>query len=151
MSLPNGTRARWLAAALAHESDDCFLWPAPLKRRQYPCITQNGKQLRINRIVCAHFHGAPSSERLEAAHRCGNKACINYRHLYWATPKQNSDDRLIHGTANRGTRNGRAKLTIQQVLQIRKTVGSPKDIAPLYGVSHQSISNIRNGYSWRWL
>jgi hypothetical protein len=48
-----------------------------------------------------------------------------------------------------GERHGKAKLTVDQVRQIRKAVGTHVVAAKEFGVSPQQISDIRNNKSWK--
>lgn len=77
------------------------------------------------------------------------------RHLRWATPKENAADRLIHGTDNRGTKNNMAKLTDDEVCQIRDILHAKAmkqiEIAAAYSVCKQTITNIKKKLRWAWL
>ena len=42
-------------------------------------------------------------------HLCGNHWCVNPKHLKVGTPKENSDDKYLHGTMPFGERNGMKK------------------------------------------
>lgn len=83
----------------------------------------------------------------------GHEACVNPKHLYWATPSENQNERVKHGTSNRGTRQWQAKLTEQDVRSIRKLFGSKSlsEIAGQFGVSRGAIKDIQRGKNWAWL
>jgi hypothetical protein len=89
----------------------------------------------VNAIV-RHLDGDSSNNRVE--------------NLAWGTYKENEDDKIRHGTWN--TRNGGAKLSIDQVSEIRKRCDageSQKDIALEFGVSRPTITRIANHTIWR--
>jgi hypothetical protein len=45
----------------------------------------NGRDVRANRYVCEHVHGAPSTPTLIAFQKCGNKHCFSPWHVDWVT------------------------------------------------------------------
>jgi len=51
----------------------------------------------VHRLVCMAFHGAQPVNRPHAAHVDGNKLNNTPGNLYWATPSENSLDRVRHG------------------------------------------------------
>jgi DNA-binding transcriptional regulator YiaG len=58
-------------------------------------------------------------------------------------------DTIVHGTRAWGERHGSAKLTLQQVLQIRASQNvSQQELAERFGVYQSCISNIRAGRRW---
>jgi hypothetical protein len=105
--------------------------------------------------MCIEARGRPPTPTHEAAHHCGkgNEGCTNPKHIYWATSAQNQSDRIIHGTTNRGSRQGQAKLTEFDVLQIRQLMTSrtQTQLAQQFQVSPSTISNIKTGKNWSWL
>jgi hypothetical protein len=143
-----GSSEAFLRANLAYDGDECLPWPFRLTRTGYGYAVVGGVQKRASRWMCALAHGEPPTSRHEAAHSCGNPHCVNPKHLRWATPKQNSDDKRTHGTTIHGERNGKTKLTADDVRAIR---AAPPDLNALmarYGVSKGCISKIRSGRRW---
>lgn len=135
---------------LSFDGDECLPWPYTKDSKGYGRIKRGGKIRLVHRIVCEHEHGPPPTSKHEAAHLCGkgHLACCNRKHLEWKTPTENQADRLAHGTHNRGGRNGRAKLTEAQVLQIRSSTKLQRELAAEYGVSPVAISDIKRRKKW---
>jgi len=107
---------------------------------------------RINRLVCTAFEGLPPSTKHEAAHRDGNHLNNCRDNVYWATPKQNSGDKIRHRTTIRGERCNLAKLTDEQAEEIREAaaIGIPDDmLAESFGVTPRTIERLRRGLSYR--
>jgi hypothetical protein len=103
-------------------------------------------------------HGPKPNPEYEAIHGpCHDRDCINYRHLSWGTPKQNSQDRKRDGTQtlNRGSDNGQAKLTGEDVMEIRKfyyNYGlSQAAIMRRFNLRQQHVNKIINGIGWKHL
>ena len=55
------------------------------------------------------------------------------------------------GKAARGEDNPKAKLTAEQVHEIRAAKGTLKEIAHRYGIHFSQVSNIKRGNQWRHL
>ncbi|WIW52397.1 hypothetical protein LRP31_25595 [Mesorhizobium mediterraneum] len=70
--------------------------------------------------------------------------------MKWKTPKENCADKLIHGTSNGGASNGNAKLTAEQVAQIRELRGTDTAavIGKKFGISGPAVSRIQTGVRW---
>jgi hypothetical protein len=61
-----------------------------------------GRKLQYtHRIAWEAIHG-PIPDRLLIDHLCRNRACCNPDHLRLVTPKQNSTENIIGGTAQKG-------------------------------------------------
>lgn len=145
---PKGSSEAFLRTHMNWASRECLLWPYRTVPTGYGLAVIGGVQKRASRWMCILTHGEPPSARHEAAHNCGNPRCVNPNHLRWATPAQNSADKLFHGTHNRGEKNSRTHLTPEDVQTIRN---APPDLAALmtrYGVSKGCISKIRSGQRW---
>ena len=135
--------------ALTYTGNDCLIWPfAKTKHYGYPVIGWEGKNQRVPRLVCTLVHGS-CPEGHETAHNCGNRVCINPKHLRWATHRENCADKIKHGTSLTGERNGNSILTQKQVELIRASREGPKALSLRYGISQQQICGIQQGYSWR--
>lgn len=112
------------------------------------------KTFLVHRIVCAAFHGAPPTTLHEVAHWDGDRTNNYAGNLRWATSAENSADLIRHGHSTRGSRQKTAKLTEDQVLEIRRLAVSgitQTTIAARFGVSRSRIANIKTRRDWAWL
>lgn len=148
-----GYPLKWLHDHLDYADNNCLIWPFSRNSDGRAQIRTNRKKKLVSRIMCEHRHGPPPTPKHEAAHNCGNGhlGCVNGGHIRWATSKENQSDRLTHGTHNRGGRNGKAKLTEADVIEIRASIIPQKDIAMTFGVDPSTISHIISRKSWEWL
>lgn len=145
----HGASEEWLRAHVGHDSDDCLLWPYGTNDKGYGLATIGGVQKGAHRWMCILAHGDPGPLKKHAAHRCGNPPCVNPRHIRWATHRENMLDKNVHGTMNRGERNGKTTITEADVIAIRN---APAKLAPLvekYGLTRHALSKIRAGKTWR--
>lgn len=109
-------------------------------------------EVLIHRLVLLTFVGEPP---LPGMHGCHNNGCPTdnrLSNLRWDTCKGNLADRRAHGTQPEGERNGRAKLTSEQVEEIRRTWtgarGQMTSFTKTYGVSHRALWAILRGRTW---
>lgn len=152
---PRWEATEWmLSVAVTFSGDDCLTWPFGKNQEGRAVIGRNGKKsFPVARWVCELVHGAPPTQKHHAAHSCGNghEACVNPRHLRWATAKENFRDRVLHGTNICGKLHGMAKLTEDQVREIRRRRDAGEEqsvLAKEFGVVQSAISNIVNRKRW---
>lgn len=87
-------------------------------------------------------------------HKCDNPPCVNPDHLFLGTHQDNIEDKCSKGRAGGGSMpgesNANAKLTEQQVLEIRKSLGaiSHAELARMYGVAKVTIDKISTRNIW---
>lgn len=144
-----GAPMQWLIENAEHNGDDCLIWPFA----RHPDGRAHMRAGKPSRIMCELAHGQPPTDKHEAAHSCGKgyDACVNPQHLRWATPVENTADKVEHGTLLNGSRLPQAKLTENQVREIRALKGKlfQREIAAMFGVQITCINKILNGKSWR--
>lgn len=116
-------------------------------------LWKNGKGQRfyIHRLVLIAFVGhCPTG--LECRHLDGNPTNNRIGNLKWGTPKENQQDRIRHGTDNRGERSGNAKLTWKKVRKIRKLYStgsiSRTELSLRFRVHYASINYIVQNKQW---
>lgn len=111
-----------------------------------------GRGIPVHRLVALAFLGQPPSEDHVVAHCDGSRDNNQPWNLRWATQKENVADTVLHGTHNRGARNGQAKLDDNAVLRIlgMAAQGIPRrELAQAFGVRRQAIDDIINGRRWK--
>lgn len=144
-----------IEVAFRHTGDECLTWPFGRNSWGYGKLKVAGKYVGAHRYVCKLVHGAPPTADHDAAHSCGkgHDGCIAPEHLSWKTRAENKDDELVHGTRNRGERNGQVKLTEADVREILALKGmeTKRETAARFGVVPQTISYIHTGRNWAWL
>lgn len=80
--------------------------------------------------------------------------CVNPAHLFLGTRPDNAADMVAKERQARGSRQGSAKLSESDVIEIRQraAVGErQRSIAARYGVHQSLISQIINRQCWGWL
>lgn len=104
----------------------------------------------VHRLVLEAFVG-PCPAGMEGCHANGNRADNRLSNLRWDTRKGNMADAIVHGMTNRGERSPSSKLTELEVRTIRKSVLNNGELAKIYGVSRESVRDIKLGKRWGWL
>lgn len=106
----------------------------------------------VHRLVLEAFLG-PCPPKKEACHNNGNSTDNKVENLRWDTHKNNCKDNIIHGTMSRGIRNGKAKLTEEQVIEARELFKtgnySGKELGEKYRVTCSTMCRIINRQSWK--
>jgi len=102
-------------------------------------------------------HGDPGAYHvLHTCHR-GDEGCISLRHLYLGDHRRNMADMVEAGRSadNHGERNPRAKLTADQVREIRRRYAAGGithlALAAEFGVAKGTVTCVLNGQNWSWL
>lgn len=134
--------------------DECWLWTAVVNEHGYGVMRPEG--LRSGPTVKAHrisltLAGIDIDGRY-VLHSCDNRRCVNPAHLSPGDHKENVADMMSRQRQARGSRNGHAKLTEQQVAQIREraTQGDRRrQLADEFGVSETTIHRIVTRQGWR--
>lgn len=108
-------------------------------------------QIKVsNRNTLAHrvsllLAGIHVPQDMDVLHTCDNTLCVNPKHLFLGDHLANMEDKAKKGRAP-------AKLNSEQVKDIKKQLSSGRScnsIAIEIGVVPHTISDIKNGITWR--
>lgn len=106
------------------------------------------KYVSVHRLVCEAFNGAPTPESPEVNHKNGDKADNRPENLEWCSRAGNT----LHVHRVLGLHRGEsvpwAKLTDADVRAIRMDARSNVKVAAAYGVSKETIRQIRHRLKW---
>lgn len=108
-----------------------------------------GHKKQIHRLMGTLFLDNPDNLPI-VNHKNGDKSDNRLSNLEWVTTSENTKHAFDHGLANPpdGEKNGKSKLSRNEVKRIRKSDKTGKDLAKKYGVSQGMISLIRNNENW---
>lgn len=127
---------------------ECWLWGGGVTVYGYGYFYVGSKQKFAHRAAWeTHRGGIPKG--LCVLHRCDTRLCVNPDHLFLGTRRDNLADMTAKGRRVSGERHGMAKLTADQVKQIRGSMETQETMAVRLGVSRQLIGHIRNNKRWK--
>ena len=138
----------WKNVAKSTEPNGCWLWTGSTDNKGYGHIGCNGKTIQTHRMSFEIHNKREIGAGLVIAHLpivCHNPLCVRLEHLREATYSENQLDKHIDGTM------AGAKLTAEQVLEIRASNKSQKDLALEYGTNSRHISKIILRQRWKHL
>lgn len=138
---------------------DCMEWTGMRNRAGYGVVSIFGRKVIASRAVFELANGTFHCWMC-VCHRCDNPPCVNPDHLFLGTHKDNIKDAQFKGRLKTnlilgrfGSDNGNARLTEEQVLEIRairaKHGTAYKELATLYSVAPQTIRQICLGERWK--
>ena len=83
-------------------------------------------------------------------HKDGIRKHPRLSNLEYGTEKDNSKDKLRHGTDARGERNASSLLSEDEVDEVLEMKGlmTQQEIADEFGISRQAVSDIHRGITW---
>jgi len=143
----------------AGADDACWDWIGGKKPPGYGTLLIGG---RGGKLYLAHrvsytlaFGSIPKGEGFHGTvvrHSCDNVSCVNPKHLFLGTQADNVKDSLVRNRYSRGSNHPGAKLTENDVAEMRELMDwgfMQRVVAKAYGVSYMVCWNIRHGYKWR--
>lgn len=118
----------------------------------YPksCISKDGKakNIRVHRLVMLAFKG---KSELQVNHINGIKTDNRLENLEYCTQSENINHAVSNGLILNGENHGKAKLTRACAERIKygHQGMTQKEVANLYGISRQQVSDIRLNNQWK--
>lgn len=132
-------------------SNGCWEWTGYLTKSGYGKVSVDGYKWLAHRYAYQQWNG-PLIDGLVIMHECDNKKCVRPNHLTQGTTAKNNADAHARGLINKkGIANSSAKLSEEEVYQIRQllNIGMPHTVlAKKFGISTRSVWNIAHFKTW---
>lgn len=140
-------RGRVLKQALHRARAENYVRPSVHLSRENESALRKVAQLVLEAFV------GPKPEGKMAAHGDGDPLNNRLDNLRWATPQENADDMIAHGTRQYGSRHPRSKITEDQVLEIRRRwpsarQGEKAKMAREFDMCISNLKLIATGKTW---
>lgn len=149
---PEGKLRRYARSRPGPLPTPCLIWDGPRNNYDYGILNVRSDSFLVHRYVWERDNG-PIPPGKEVLHACDTPPCFALDHLRVGTRGDNMADARERGRTARGSRNGRATLTEEQVMEIYEIVTSPNcppyaELVVRYGVQKSTFSNIKYGTLW---
>jgi len=146
---------------VAQQASGCWLWTGATQghynklgsktEAPYGCLVvrvgprPDNKTVKVlaHRLAWYVAHQTDPGDAL-LLHSCDTRLCVNPAHLRIGTHQENMTEMVARGRSTAGSRNGRAKLTesdVLDILQMSSLGQSLQEIAAVFGVTNVSIRN----------
>jgi len=137
----------------------CWELTSHVTKKGYGRTRIGGKLISSHRLSAYAFLNFDLNSKLFVCHNCpngDNRKCCNPDHLWIGTNEQNINDAVkkgrFTGNHSRGSLNMNAKLTEDDVLEIKKLILKNityRTICKKFNVSRGTIGRINTGGSWK--
>lgn len=151
------------------KSDYCWIWLGYKTQRQgYGMPKFHGKHVMAHRVSLEIKLNRSIREGYLSCHTCDNPSCVNPDHLFEGTHIENMIDKCNKGrqakgemngtklhpeTTAKGIRNAKAKLTDDQIRDIRYRYDNgerdQRVLAEIFGISPANVSKIVLRLTWK--
>jgi hypothetical protein len=134
--------------------NDCWLWTGAKQSKGYGSIGNgNGDTVSAHRVAFEISRGKEIPDGFCVMHQHDCRLCCNPNHLTLGTIADNNRDMVRKGRQAKGEKNGRSKLTGQDVLKMRKLFQNDQktmvELAHEFGVHYNTVRNAVHGITWK--
>lgn len=124
--------------------------------KYYYVSVSDGKEIKnrkSHRLIMLAFHGEPQDGE-QVRHLDGDGLNNSLSNLTYGTRQENERDKVLHGTSNRGERNGMAVVDAETVRKLKslyvrrsRKFGS-SGLAKMFNLKAGTVKSIVLGYNW---
>ena len=139
---------RFFSRCLPEPNSGCWIWTGEIRHDGYGECWVFGRRERAHQASFRELKGEALPDGLMIRHKCDNRACCNPGHLLSGTQADNVRDKVDRNRQCRGETHGVAKLTERDVLEIRASEMSGRELSKIYGLSQVQIDKIKRRKAW---
>lgn len=136
----------------------CWLWTRSKNDSGYGRCYVGNRVYRLAHRVVWELANGPIPAGMCVCHSCDTRSCIRPDHLFLGTPIENNDDKVRKGRGYRippgrffGTDSGSAKLSNEQVVELRLSYNTGAETAALarkYNICPDSVLRLARGIGY---
>ena len=152
--MPYGVKQRpeeRLRDRLRRADNGCLEWQGPVDEGYGRIGIAPGRTERAHRLAWTLANG-PIPPGMCIRHTCDNRRCCDLNHLLLGTKQQNAQDMVDRDRQAKGERHSYAKLTDQQVREIRELWAAggktKKEIGERFGITARNVLSIVRRDTW---
>jgi hypothetical protein len=128
----------------------CWIWMSTVEKSGYGRVCSGKKPFYAHRVSYEQKHG-PIPSGMMALHHCDVRCCVNPDHIFVGTQQDNMTDKVLKNRQAKGMNHGNAKLTEDQVREIKSSSETSIKLSAKFNYSASMIRAIKNGYIWKHL
>lgn len=137
------------------QENGCWEWSAGRFQNGYGKLKIGAKTKKAHVVAFVACNGFDKLAGRIVCHTCDNPPCCNPDHLFSGTVRDNSIDAISKGKILLGENHPNARLTNDNVREIRKRYGEGnqtiKNLAFEYGVGSTTIGRVVHRRQWKWI
>jgi hypothetical protein len=144
---------------------DCFKWFMPTNPPDEGCWDWLGRirasdgygVFSLNRVpayahIASHkifnVHDLLTESKPFVLHSCHRRICVQPKHLHAGTQAENMREMVEANRSLRGEGHHNAKLTEADIIEIRQSILTQRQLAKIFGVSDGTIGFVRRKERW---
>ena len=128
----------------------CWVWMSTIHENGYGRVCAGKKPFYAHRVSYEQKYG-PIPSGMMALHHCDVRCCVNPDHIFVGTQQNNMTDKVRKNRQAKGISHGNAKLTEDQVLEIKYSSETSIKLAAKFDYLASMIRAIKNGNLWKHL
>ena len=141
----SGWVEKFLSRIQLDESTGCWNWVGPMNNvTQYGMMSVCSRHVNAHRLSWIFFNGEiPHGNKV--LHKCDNRRCVNFNHLFLGDQLANIRDCISKGRFIRGESHANSTISREQVYKIRELVSSglmQKDVAAMFSINKSTVCEI---------
>jgi hypothetical protein len=134
--------------SLFERKDGCWNWSGSVWKTGYGRFHYQDKSCKAHRLSWMFYVGRVADD-VCVLHKCDNRLCVNPDHLFLGSRKDNNLDKTAKGRQSKGGLVNTAKLTPEQVVELRNSDSPTIVLASKFGVTKDHVNKIKRREIWK--